>query len=73
MKVETRETLAPVHIYNRCGPTFPSGAEFISPTVNNQVYSTSLQEYQVWLLARLGGSSGEKQNKMLRLLIQCFY
>jgi hypothetical protein len=57
LKVDTPETLAPVHIYNRVGPKFPEGAVFVQPTIN----SKCLREYRVWSLARVVGSSGEKQ------------
>ena len=31
------------------------------PTANSEVYSKCIRVYQVWLLARVVGSSGEKQ------------
>ena len=34
---------------------------FTPPTINSEVYSKCLQEYRVWSLARVVGSSGEKQ------------
>lgn len=61
LKVDTPETLAPVHIYSRVGPKFPEGAVFTPPIENNEVYSKCIQEYHVWSLARVVGSSGEKQ------------
>ena len=61
LKVDTPETLAPIQIYNRVGPKFPLGAVFTPPTANSEVYSKCIQVYQVWLLARIVGSSGEKQ------------
>ena len=61
LKVDTPRTLAPVHIYGRVGPKFPNGAVFTRPTVNDEVYSLCIQEYRVWSLARVVGSSGEKQ------------
>jgi len=61
LKVDTPETLAPIHIYNRVGPKFPTGAVFTPPTANSEVYSKCIRVYQVWLLARVVGSSGEKQ------------
>ena len=39
LKVDTPETLAPIHIYNRAGPKFPTGAMFTPPTANSEVYS----------------------------------
>jgi len=61
LKVDTPETLAPIHIYSRVGPKFPKGAVFTPPTVHSEVYLKCIQEYQVWSLARVVGSSGEKQ------------
>lgn len=61
LKVDTPETLAPVHIYSRVGPKFLEGAVFTPPIVNDHVYSKCMQEYRVWSLARVAGSSGEKQ------------
>ena len=61
LKVGTPETLAHVHLYSRVGPTFPEGAVFTPPTINSEVYSKCLQEYRVRSLARVVGSSGEKQ------------
>lgn len=61
LKVDTPETLVPVHIYSRVGPKFPDGAVFSPPTENSEVYSKCIQEYRVWSLARVVGSSGEKQ------------
>ena len=39
LKVDTPETLAPIHIYSRVGPKFPKGATFTPPTINTEVYS----------------------------------
>ena len=61
LQVDTPETLAPVHIYRRVGPKFPERAVFTPPAINSEVYSRCIQEYCVWLLARVVGSSGEKQ------------
>ena len=61
LKVDTPETLAPVVMYSRVGPKFPEGSVFTPPTVNNDVYSKCIKEYNVWMLARVVGSSGEKQ------------
>ncbi len=61
LKVDTPETLAPVHIYSRAGPKLPEGTVFTPPTINRDVYLNCLQEYRVWSLARVVGSSGEKQ------------
>ena len=61
MKVDTPETLAPVVIYSKTGPKFPEGAVFTPPTSNDEVYSKCVQEYRVWTLVRVVGSSGEKQ------------
>ena len=61
LKVDTPETLTPVHIFNRVGPKFPEGAVFTPPIINNHEYSKCMQEYRVWLLARVVGSSAEMQ------------
>ena len=61
LKVDTPEILAHIHIYSRVGPKFPKGAVFTPPTINSEVYSKCIQDYHVWSLARLVGSSGEKQ------------
>ncbi|EDO46758.1 predicted protein [Nematostella vectensis] len=61
MHVDTPETLAPFHIYNRVGPKLPSGAVFTSPTRNAVVYQQPLREYEVWILAKIIGSKGTKQ------------
>ncbi|XP_048577522.1 uncharacterized protein LOC125559800 [Nematostella vectensis] len=61
MHVDTPETLAPFHIYNRVGAKLPSGAVFTSPARNAVVYQQSLREYEVWILARIIGSKGTKQ------------
>ena len=59
LKVDTPETLAHVHIYSRVGPKFPERAVFTPPATNNEVYSKYIQEYRVWLLTLVVGSSGE--------------
>lgn len=61
LKGDTAETPAPIHIYSRVGPKFPKGALFTLPFLNSKVYSKCIQEYHVWSLARVMGSSGEKQ------------
>lgn len=61
LKVGTPKTLASVNIYSRVGTKFPKGAVFTLPTINTEVYSKSIQEYRVWLLTPVVGSSGEKQ------------
>jgi hypothetical protein len=61
LNVETPKTLAPVHIYNRVGPKFPVGAVFTPPVINSEVYAKCIQEYRIWSLARVVGSSGERQ------------
>ncbi|KAK0148594.1 hypothetical protein N1851_011079 [Merluccius polli] len=61
LKVDIPETLNTVHIYSRVSPKFPEGAIFTPPTANNKVYSNCIQEYRVWLLVRVVGSSGSKQ------------
>ena len=62
LNVDAPETLAPLHIYNRVGPKFPEGAAFTPPAINIGVFSKCVQESnQIWSLARVVGSSGEKQ------------
>ena len=61
LKVDTPKTLAPIHLYNRVGPKFLTGAVFITPTANSEVYIKCVRVYQLWLLVRVVGSSGEKQ------------
>ena len=61
LNVDVPETLAPLHIYNGVGPKFPEGAVFTPPAINLGVFSKCLQEYQILSLARVVGSSGEKQ------------
>lgn len=61
LKVKTPENPAPIHKYSRIGPKFPKRAVFTPPIVNRKVYSRCIQEYHVWPLARVVGSSGEKQ------------
>ena len=61
LNVDAPETLAPLHIYNRVGPKFPEGAAFTPPAINIGVFSKCVQECQIWSLARVVGSSGEKQ------------
>lgn len=58
-RFEIPETLAPVHIYKKVGPKFPDGFIFTAP--EEDTYQQSLQEYQLWMLARAVGSSGETQ------------
>ena len=60
-QLETPETLAPLHIYNRVGPKFPDGASFVPPDKNDDEYTKCMQEYRVWVLARVVGSGGQKQ------------
>jgi len=60
-KVDTPETLAPVHIYSRIGPKLPEGAILKMPTAVSDTYAKSLDEYLIWLIARIIGSSGVKQ------------
>ena len=59
--IDLPETLAPVHIYNRVGPKFPEGTIFIPPDGYDDVYLRCIQEYRIWSLARVVGSSGETQ------------
>lgn len=61
LKIDTPETLAPLHIFSRAGPKFAEGAVFTPPTTNIGVYSKCIQEFNIWSLARVVGSSGEKQ------------
>lgn len=61
LNVDTPETLAPVHIYNRVGPKLPERATFTQPTQNDDVYLKAKREYDGWLLARIIGSNGVKQ------------
>ncbi|CAH1773854.1 unnamed protein product [Owenia fusiformis] len=61
LKINTPETLAPVHIYGRVGPKFPEGSEFTPPELNNEIYAKCIQDYRVWSLARVVESGGEKQ------------
>lgn len=61
LKIDTLETLAPLHIFSRVGPKFPEGAVFTPPTTNIGVYSKCIQESNIWSLARVIGSSGEEQ------------
>ena len=61
LKVDTPETLAPLHIYGRVGPRFPDGAVFTPPPTNDDIYIQSINEYRVWMLARIVGSSGIRQ------------
>ena len=61
LKVDTPETLAPVHIYNRTGPKLPEGATFTPPPENNVEFSKALREYEIWLMTRVAGSKGVKQ------------
>ena len=61
LKVDTPETLAPFHIYNRTGPKLPEGATFTPPPENNVEFSKALREYEIWLMTRVAGSKGVKQ------------
>jgi hypothetical protein len=61
VNVNTPETLAPVHIFGRVGPKFPKGSVFTPPAINSKVYSKCINDYRVWLLARVVGSSAQKQ------------
>ena len=61
LKVDTTEILAPVHLYNRVGSNFPQDAVLIPPPMNNDVYSKCINEYHIWLVARVVGSSGKTQ------------
>ena len=61
LMVDSPETLAPINIYSRVGPIFPERTVFTPPVKTSEVYSKYIQEYRVWLLARVVGSSGEKQ------------
>ena len=63
LKVDTPETLAPVHIYNRTGPKLPERATFTPPPENNVEFSKALREYKMWLLTRVAGSKGVKANR----------
>ena len=45
LKVDTPETLPPVHVHNRFGPKFPVGASFIPPVYLTDEYKSSLQTY----------------------------
>ena len=47
LKVDTLETLTPIHIYSRVGPKFSKGAVFSPPTVDSEVYLKCAQEYHV--------------------------
>ena len=52
---------APIHIYRQVAPKFSKEVVFTLPTVNSEVHSRCIQEYHIWSLARVEGSSGEKQ------------
>ncbi|XP_049455367.1 uncharacterized protein LOC125902797 isoform X2 [Epinephelus fuscoguttatus] len=60
LKVDTQNTLPPLHIYNRVGPKFPDGTVLIPPVENDTVYKECLMEYRVWILLRMMGSSGNQ-------------
>ncbi len=60
-KVQTPESLASVHLFKRVGPKFPEEAVFTQPIENDEIYTSCLKECQVWLLARVVGSSHDKQ------------
>ena len=55
------ETLPPLHIFHRVGPKFPDETIFTSPEANKEVYSKCIEEYRVWVFARVAGSSGQRQ------------
>lgn len=61
LKVETPETLPPVHLYKRTGPTFPAEASFTMPLENQEHYKSALNVYYVWLITRCAGSKLETQ------------
>ena len=61
LKVDTPETLSPVHIYNQVGPAFPVGAVFTPPVANTDGTLKCLRKYHVWSLARVVGSSADRQ------------
>ena len=42
LKVDTPETVAPIHIFSRVGPKFPKKAVFPPLTVNSEVYITCI-------------------------------
>ena len=61
LKVDTPETLSPVRIYNQVGPAFPVGT-VVSPLVaNTEVTLQCLRKCHVWSLARVVGSSADRQ------------
>ena len=60
LKIGTPETLPPLHSRTRVGPKFPDGAIFIPPPENDRIYDISMQEYYVWLMCRMVGSSGKQ-------------
>ena len=55
------ESLPRVHIYKQVGPRFVENAVFKPPERNIEMYLKCLQEYQVWMLTRVIGSSETKQ------------
>lgn len=61
VQVTTPDALTPVHIYNRVGPSFPEGAILSPPVKNHEAYLKSIQEYRLWILLRVVGSSAENQ------------
>ena len=42
LKVDTPETVAPIHIFSRVGPKIPKKAVFRPLTVNSEVYITCI-------------------------------
>ena len=59
LNTDTPEILASVHLYNRVGPKLPEDAVFTPPPMNNDVYSKGINEYHIWLVTRVIGSSGK--------------
>ena len=55
LKTDTPEILAPVHLYNIAGPKFPKDdvTVFTPPPTTNVVYSKCINEYHIWLAARV--------------------
>ena len=61
LTVDTPVTLAPIHIYSRIGTILTEKTVFTPPPSNTDVYAKSIQEYHIWSLSRVVGSSGERQ------------
>ena len=55
------ESLPRVHIYKKVGPRFVENAVFKPPESNIEMYLKFLQEYRVWMLTRVIGSSEKTQ------------